>query len=352
MAATDSSGLSASDSFAVTIVAAAIVETGPKLTGQTSGQTWKEGQAVSLALPAGTFTDPAGETLTYTATLSSGQALPGWLKFNAVTDSFSGTPPNTAQTLSIKVTATDTSGLSVAETFVATVLGAPEVTAQTPGQSWAEGKAFSLTLPVNTFTDPQGQHLTYTATQQNGQALPSWLQFNATTDTFSGTAPGTAQTVAIQVSATDTSGLTVSEGFTATVAPVKPAITVTAPTPNQTWVDGETVGVTLPASTFTDALGLKMTFAAYELSGPNVTSWLYFNPNTDELFGVVPKSATGTVQLAVLASDSQHMTAEDVFSVTFAPNPSSHLTAGVVATSGLVLPPDPSQVAGFIVSNT
>ncbi len=352
VAATDSSGLSASDSFAVTIAAAAIVETGPKLTGQTSGQTWKEGQAVSLALPAGTFTDPAGETLTYTATLSSGQALPGWLKFNAVTDSFSGTPPNTAQTLSIKVTATDTSGLSVAETFVATVLGAPEVTAQTPGQSWAEGKAFSLTLPVNTFTDPQGQHLTYTATQQNGQALPSWLQFNATTDTFSGTAPGTAQTVAIQVSATDTSGLTVSEGFTATVAPVKPAITVTAPTPNQTWVDGETVGVTLPASTFTDALGLKMTFAAYELSGPNVTSWLYFNPNTDELFGVVPKSATGTVQLAVLASDSQHMTAEDVFSVTFAPNPSSHLTAGVVATSGLVLPPDPSQVAGFIVSNT
>ena len=351
VAATDSSGLSASDSFAVTIAAAAIVETGPKLTGQTSGQNWKEGQAVLLALPAGTFTDPAGETLTYAATLASGQALPSWLKFNAATDSFSGTPPNTAQTLSIKVTATDTSGLSVAETFVATVLGAPAVTAQTPGQSWAEGKAFSLTLPANTFTDPQGQHLAYTATQQNGQALPSWLQFNATTDTFSGTAPATAQTVAIKVTATDTSGLTVSEDFTAMVAPVKPAITVTAPTPNQTWVDGETVGVTLPANTFADALGLKMTFAAYELSGPNVTSWLYFNPNTDELFGVVPKSATGTVQLAVLASDSQHMTAEDVFSVTFGPNPSSHLTSEVVATSGVVLPPEPSQVAGFIVSN-
>lgn len=345
--ATDSSGLSVSDIFAVTIVAGT---SAPVVTVPTPSQTWKEGQVISLALASNTFTDPQGEKLTYSATLANGQALPAWLKFNAASDSFSGTPPNMAEVLSIKVTATDTGGLSVSDTFAATVLATPAVMMQTPSQSWTEGKAFSLTLPAGTFTDPQGETLTYKATQANGQPLPGWLQFNAATETFSGTAPNAAQAVNIQVTATDSSGLNASEGFTAVVQPApaaKPGIAVTTPTPNQTWTDGTAVGFTLPANTFTDALGLKMSFAAYELSGPNVTSWLYFNAAADELFGVVPASETGTAVLAVVATDSQHMTAEDIFSVTFAPSPSGHNTGSVTAM-GVVQQPDASQVAGMI----
>jgi hypothetical protein len=342
--ATDSSGLSVADIFVVTVAPPA-----PVLTTQTPNQSWKEGSTISLALPANTFTDPTGEKLTYTATQENGQALPTWLVFNAATDSFSGTAPNVAESVDVKVTATDTSGLSVSDVFLATILGPPAVTDQTPNQTWTEGSAFSLTLPANTFTDPQGEALTYTATQQNGQALPSWLVFNAKTDSFSGTAPSTAQTVDIKVTATDTSGLATSEVFDASVqaATPKPGIAVTVPTPNQTWTDGEAVALTLPANTFTDALGLKMTFAAYEVAGPNVTSWLYFNPTTDELFGAVPMSMTGTVELAVIATDSQHMTAEDLFSVTFAPNPSGHTGIGA-ATLGVVTPVDSSLVAALL----
>lgn len=347
--ATDTSGLSVSDTFVATIG-----PPGPVLTTQTPNQTWKEGQAISLALAANTFTDPTGETLSYTATQANGQALPSWLQFNAKTDSFSGTAPNTAETVDIKVTATDTSGSSVSDTFLATILGAPEVTHQTPNQTWTEGKTFSLALPANTFTDPQGETLTYTATQENGTALPNWLVFNATTDTFSGTAPSTAQTVDIKVTATDTSGLATSEDFAAAVqAPtVTPGITVTNPTPNQVWTDGDAVNLTLPANTFTDALGLKMTFSAYEMSGPNVTNWLYFNPATDELFGAVPMGMRGTVELAVFATDSQHMIAEDLFAVTFAPSPSGH-TGGVgSAAFGAVEQVTSSQVAALLAIHT
>ncbi|HTB44391.1 MAG TPA: putative Ig domain-containing protein [Acetobacteraceae bacterium] len=343
---TDSSGLSVSD-----IVVVTVAPPGPVLTTQTPNQSWKEGSAMSLPLPTNTFTDPTGEKLTYTATQQNGQPLPSWLVFNAVTDSFSGTAPNTAETVDVKVTATDTSGLSVSDVFLAAILGPPAVTDQTPNQSWTEGKTFSLTLPANTFTDPQGEALTYTATQQNGQALPGWLVFNPTTDSFSGTAPSTAQTVDIKVTATDTSGLATPEVFDATVqaaaATPKPGIAVTAPTPSQVWTDGEAVALALPANTFTDALGLKMTFAAYEIGGPNVTSWLYFNPATDELFGAVPMSMRGTVELAVIATDSQHMIAEDLFSVTFAPNPSGHTGIGA-ATLGMVTPVDSSQVAALL----
>lgn len=189
----------------------------------------------------------------------------------------------TTQTLSIKVTATDTSALSASETFTATVLSAPLVTAQTPTQTWQEGKPVSFTLPANTFTDPQGQKLSYSATLPNGQVLPSWLKLDAKTETFSGTAPGTAQSPTIKVTATDTSGLAGSETF---------AASVTTPTVPQTWTDGQTVDLVFPGKTFTDALGLKMTFVAHEISGPDVTSWLRFNPTTDEFTGKVPTNAS------------------------------------------------------------
>jgi hypothetical protein len=346
--ATDTSGLSVSETFTIAVVVSA-----PVLANPTANQTWKEGQSISLRLASNTFTDPSGERMTYSATLSNGQALPSWLKFNASSDSFSGTPPNTAQTLDITVTATDTGGGTTSETFAATVLGTPVVTAQTASQTWTENNTVSFTLPANTFTDPQGESLTYQATQQNGQALPSWLKFNAATETFSGTAPKSAQTVDIKVTATDSSGLSTSETFAASVAAATNntrntghagGVTVTEPTANYTWTDGSNVNLALPANTFTDALGLNMSFAAYQVSGADVMSWLHFNAATDRFYGSVPKGASGTVELAVIATDTQQLTAEDMFSVTFAPSFGGH-NGSIVSAAGMLLQPDPSSTA-------
>ena len=328
--ATDTSALSTSETFAATVLGT------PTVTAQTSAQSWQERKSFSLTLPASTFTDPQGQKLSYTATQSNGQALPGWLTFNPATETFGGTAPASAQSLSIKVTATDTSGLAASETFSATVRpGAPTVTAQTSNQSWQEAKAFSLKLASNTFTDPQAQTLSYSATQSNGQALPRWLAFSSSTETFSGMAPATAQSLSIKVTATDTSGLTASETFTASViAPAaKTGITVTTPTASQTWTDGQNVDLVLPGNTFTDALGLKMSFAAYEVSGTDVTSWLRFNPTTDEFIGKVPSNASGTAWLEVVATDAQHMSATDLFPVTFAAG-SVHVGSASTGSAG------------------
>ena len=127
-----------------------------------------------------------------------------------------------------------------------------------------------------------------------------------------------------------------------------PGITVTAPTPNQIWSDGQKIDLVLPANTFTDALGLKMTFAAYEVSGPNVTSWLHFNPTTDELLGTVPMAASGTVTLEVLASDALHMTAEDLFSVTFAPSAGHTGSSAAPASFGMAQQFDPSHAGTLL----
>jgi hypothetical protein len=102
----------------------------------------------------------------------------------------------------------------------------PVVSAQTPTQTWQEGQSVNFALAANTFTDPQGQTLTYRANLSNGAALPSWLQFNASSLTFTGMVPNNATVLGIMVTATNTSGLTASETFAVeTPAPAPPMVT-------------------------------------------------------------------------------------------------------------------------------
>jgi hypothetical protein len=311
-------------------VAAAPVASAPALTDQTANQTWTAGKLVSLVLASNTFTDPQGEKLTCTATGSNGTALPGWLKFNATTDSFSGTAPITPQTLGIKVTATDTSGLATSESFSATVQAlAPALTDQTANQTWTAGKLVSLVLASNTFTDPQGEKLTCTATESNGTALPGWLKFNATTDSFSGTAPITPQTLGIKVTATDSSGLATCETFSATVQASPPVLA--KQTSNQTWTDGQTVNFLLPSGTFVDPQGESLGYVAEQISGPNVRSWLHFNGSTGDFSGLTPTTASGTVGIEVHAVDPSGLAAAETFSVTFASASGHAATHGIGA---------------------
>ena len=91
-----------------------------------------------------------------------------------------------------------------------------------------------------------------------------------------------------------------------------------------------------------------MTFAAYEMAGPNITSWLYFNPATDTLFGTVPgNDQRHQEHLAVVASDAQHMSAVDLFNVTIAPV-AAHLgpsTPGAATMS--YMPPSTAGLLAF-----
>lgn len=73
-----------------------------------------------MALPTDTFTDrDNGDRLTYSASLVGGGALPSWLRFDPLTQRFSGTPTNfNAGVLNLRVTATDDQGEPVSDDFV------------------------------------------------------------------------------------------------------------------------------------------------------------------------------------------------------------------------------------------
>ncbi len=179
----------------------------------------------SFAVPAGTFADvDDGDTLTLSATLADGSALPVWLSFNPSTGTFSGTPGyRDVGNLTIRITATDGSNASVSTTFGLTVNNSnlpPVVSTPLADQSVAQDGSFTFTVPVNTFTDPDvGDTLTLSATQADGAALPAWLNFTPATGTFSGT-PGSTDSgsLVIRITATDAENTSISTTFSLTVA--------------------------------------------------------------------------------------------------------------------------------------
>ena len=101
------------------------------------------------------------------------------------------------------------------EGLVSATNTAPNVGTPIPDRAARSGTAFSYQIPTNTFVDTTSSTLTYAATLVGGGALPSWLTFNATTRTFSGTptASLTSSDFNIAVTATDAGGLAAADSF-------------------------------------------------------------------------------------------------------------------------------------------
>lgn len=71
-----------------------------------------KGKAFLWQMPAGSFTDrDRNDILSYTAVLSNGKPLPAWLKFDAATQTFSGTvPANAKVAIGVQIIASDGHG--------------------------------------------------------------------------------------------------------------------------------------------------------------------------------------------------------------------------------------------------
>ena len=89
-------------------------------------------------------------------------------------------------------------------------------------QTTQQQSAFSYTVQPNTFSDPDQEILTYTATLADNTPLPQWLKFDSKTLTFSGTPDVTSASYSVLLTASDASGTSVSDSFAITVGTVTP----------------------------------------------------------------------------------------------------------------------------------
>ena len=299
------------------------VNDAPVVATTITAQTALEDSAFTFTVPANTFSDvDVGDTLTYSATLANGSALPSWLTFNAATRTYSGTPLNqNVGNLSLKVTATDLAGASANQTFGLTVVNtndAPVVVAAIAAQTTLEDSAFTFTIPTNAFSDVDvGDTLSYSVTLGNGNPLPSWLNYNATTRTISGIPTNSeVGSISLKVVATDTSGASANQTFNLTVQNTNDAPVLAGTVAGQQVTDGSAFSWVVPANLFTDVdVGDKLTYSVLQSNGSALPSWLSFNATTATLQGTPGSANIGSLSLKLIVTDIAGATANTTFNL-------------------------------------
>ena len=298
--ATDSANASATKDLDISV---ANTNDAPTATAGVEHADALEDAAFSYTLPAATFADvDLGDSLTYSATMADGSALPSWLQFDSATGAFSGTPANgDVGSLSVKVTATDSAFASVTKDLdigVVNTNDAPTATAGSEHADAVEDAAFSYMLPADTFADVDlGDSLTYSATMADGAALPSWLHFDPASGTFSGTpANGDVGSLSVKVTATDSAHASASKDLDISVANTNDAPTATAGHANASATEDASFSYALPADTFADVdLGDSLSYSATMADGSALPSWLQFDTATGAFSGTPANADVGSL---------------------------------------------------------
>ena len=299
--ATDAAGASVSDVFAVTVAPGNRV---PVVENPLPDQEAIEDSPFGFSIPATAITDPdAGDTLTWSASGASGEALPGWLIFDALDRVFTGTPANDdVGSFSVRVTATDSSDAAASDVFDITVKNTNDApTLEQPiADKWVnEDDLFTLKLTSEMFVDVDaGDTLTLSAT------LPAWLTLYG--NVLSGT-PLNADVGEFHVKliATDSAGASVSDEFYLTVVNINDAPIVADAIADQSFEADATFTFTVPAGTFVDEdAGDLLSYSASAFGGGALPSWLTFDAATATFRGNPVIVDIGISHIAVSATDT------------------------------------------------
>ncbi|MYB97143.1 MAG: hypothetical protein F4X60_01105 [Gemmatimonadetes bacterium] len=248
------------------------------------------------------FTEPDGETLTYSAT-SSNSAV--------ATVSVSGSTVSVTAvakgSTTVMVTATDPGGLGSTQDFQTMVPNRQPVPADTiPDQTVEVGEPVAVDLSPY-FDDPDGDTLTYSA-QSSSPGLAT-VSVRGSTVVITAVAKGTTT---VTVRATDPEGLEATQTFQSTIPNRPPGPTGTIPA--LTLYIGDTVAVDL-SPYFDDPDGDALMYAAASTNSGVATAAVTRSTL------VIAAVAKGTVTVTVAASDPEGLEATQTFESTIPNRP-------------------------------
>ena len=229
--ATDDEGLTAEQSFTVTVP-----NRPPAATDTIPSRMIYKSEADTLDL-AVHFADPDGDPLAWAAEASDAGVVA--LTLAAGEGTLAITPLASGETL-ITVTATDPDGLSASQSFTVTVPNRPPAATDTiPSRMIYKSEADTLDLAVH-FADPDGDPLAWAAEASDAGVVA--LTLAAGEGTLAITPLASGETL-ITVTATDPDGLSASQSFTVTVPNRPPG--ATDPIPAQTLYKRQTTTLDL-----------------------------------------------------------------------------------------------------------
>lgn len=182
----------------------------------------------------------------------------------------------------------------------------PTMTLTIGDQTTLEDNLFEFTLPVSLCTDVDpNDSLTFTAALSDGASLPTWLQFDPASHTFSGTPTNDdLGPLEIQVTATDSAQASVSTSFTVTVINLNDPPILLQPMTDQLATEDNPFNFIVATDTFTDIdPGDQLTYHAALSGTASLPDWLSFNPLTAEFSGTPTNDEVGQWVVTLTAKD-------------------------------------------------
>ncbi|MCY3548571.1 MAG: hypothetical protein OXH49_16980 [Gemmatimonadetes bacterium] len=291
--ATDPGGLSATQSFLVTVpnrppvpvdsIAARVVEVGTADTVDVSPF----------------FMDPDGDSLSYAAAVSDSALISASVSGSTVV-----VTARAKGEVEVTVTATDDEGLSAEQRFAVTVPNRPPLVSETiAARTIFRNEADTLTL-ARFFTDPDGDALTWGARASDGGVVA--LDVSSAQGTLAITAVGQGEAT-VTVTATDPEGLAAEQSFLVTVPNRGPVVAEEIPA--QTLYQSETAPLDL-GSHFSDPDGDVLTYTA-ETTNSGVA-----RPVVAGTLLTIEAEARGEATITVTATDPGGLSASQSFTVT------------------------------------
>ena len=289
--ATDPGGLKATQSFAVTVPNRA-----PVAEGSVPADTIAVGDTAAVDMSP-FFSDPDGDALMYSAATSDTAVAAAM-----VVDSLVVVTAVAKGEATVTVTASDTEGLTATQDFTITVPNrAPVVADSIPDQTVAVGEAVTVDM-TPFFSDPDEDALTYAAVA--GDITVAVASVMESSVTLVAIAKGETT---VTVTATDTEGLTATQGFAVTVPNRAPAAMGSIPA-QRVAVDSVTTLDVGPY--FSDPDGDTLVYAAATSDSSVAVAAVVGAAVT------VSAVAKGEATVTVTATDTEGLTATQSFAVT------------------------------------
>ncbi|MCG2586901.1 Ig-like domain-containing protein, partial [Massilia sp. TS11] len=247
------------------------------------------GKQTEVQLPAGVFknTDPNAK-VQVDATQADGQPLPNWLKFDAATGKFTGTPPAGSNgALDIKLVARDDAGNSASAQFQILLANGSAVDTRTTNAAPAPAPAPAAAASAPAAETAAAAPVNAPATAPVSERSPATVVAAETVRSSAGS-NGVVQVVA------------------ASTAPAGAVLFVADQPPPTEVQSGKEMAYQLPTGVFrhTDPSAQTSTTATLA-DGKPLPEWLKYDASTGKFTGVAPQGLNEILEIKVTARDNQ-----------------------------------------------